>query len=258
MARNNKDSQVSGQLCMDLSPVNMNSEHYVVQSNALLEGKQNLKLNSAKILRSIIMQIKPDDDDFKGYYITIPELSRMLNIGTENLYRNIDSITDDILNNSVAIKDYTQGNFSKYPWASLCEYKSGSGLMIKMNPLLKPLLLGLKERYTQYQLEDILAMRSVYAIRIYELLQRDQIMRYLPQDGAYIILTVQEIKEACDCEDKYERISQFKEKVIDVAIKEIVRCTIYNVNYECIKNGRTIEKLRFYVNRKYHKGQIWK
>ena len=54
-----KDYQLNGQLCFDF---NTNTEHYVVQSNELLEGKQNLKLNSAKIVRALIMQIKPDDE----------------------------------------------------------------------------------------------------------------------------------------------------------------------------------------------------
>ena len=35
-----KDYQLNGQLCFDF---NTNTEHYVVQSNELLEGKQNLK-----------------------------------------------------------------------------------------------------------------------------------------------------------------------------------------------------------------------
>ena len=63
-----KDYQLEGQLCFDL---NTNTEHYVVQSNELLEGKQNLKLNSAKIMRTLIMQIKPDDEELKSYLITV-------------------------------------------------------------------------------------------------------------------------------------------------------------------------------------------
>ena len=77
-----KELELEGQLCFDM---NTNSEHYVVQANELIEGKQNLKLNSAKIMRTLIMQIKPDDDELKSYVIGIPELSKLLNIGPENL-----------------------------------------------------------------------------------------------------------------------------------------------------------------------------
>ena len=233
-----KDYQLNGQLCFDF---NTNTEHYVVQSNELLEGKQNLKLNSAKIVRALIMQIKPDDEELKSYFISVQELAKMLHISAANLYRDMDTITDDILTNHVAIKDYQQGKFMKIQWVTACAYEKGVGLAVKMNPLLKPFLLGLQERYTQYQLENILAMKSVYAIRIYELLIKEQMTRFIPADGVSVILAIKTIREACDCETKYEKISQFKSKVIDIAVKEICRCTSYTVSYECLKKGRSIE-----------------
>lgn len=243
-----KDVQVEGQLCFDM---NTNSEHYVVQANELISGKQNLKLNSAKIMRSLIMQIRPEDDELKSYVIRITALSKLLDIGAENLYRNIDSITDDIIKNHVAVKDQAQGKFIKIPWVTACAYEKGIGLAVKMNPLLKPFLLNLKEHYTQYQLENILAMKSVYAIRIYELIQKEQIMKFVPDAGAHIVLTIKEIREACDCECKYEKISQFKAKVIDVAVKEIQRTTMYKITYDCLKNGRSIDAIRFHINLAY-------
>ena len=98
--RKKKVNQIAGQLCFDM---NMNSENYVVQANELIAGKQSLKLNSAKIMRALIMQIKPNDDELKSYVIRIQELSKLLDIGPENLYRNMDIITEDILVNHVAI-----------------------------------------------------------------------------------------------------------------------------------------------------------
>lgn len=237
-----KYTMMDGQLCIDMD---MNTDHYVVQANELIEGKQNLKLNSAKIMRALIMQIKPEDDELKSYVVKIPELSKILCVGKENLYRSMDEITDDIISSHVSIKNRDEEKFIKIQWVSACAYEKGAGLAVKMNPILKPFLIGLQQNYTQYQLEDILAMKSVYAIRIYELIQKEQIMRFIPRSGADIILTVDKIRAACDCEDKYDRISQFKEKVIDIAVREINRTTIYDVSYECIKNGRTIEAIKF-------------
>lgn len=244
-----KESQIEGQLCFDMS---INAENYVVQANELITGKQNLKLNSAKIMRALIMQIKPDDEEMKSYVIGIPELSKLLGVGAANLYRNMDSITDDILTNHVAIKDHHQGKFIKIQWVSACAYQKGVGLAVKMNPLLKPFLLNLQEHYTQYQLENILAMKSVYAIRIYELIQKEQIIKFIPKEGTSIVLTIKQIREACDCEDKFGKISQFKAKVLDVAVKEIQRTTSYTISYDCLKNGRSIEAIRFHVNLVYH------
>lgn len=139
-----KDYQLNGQLCFDF---NTNTEHYVVQSNELLEGKQNLKLNSAKIVRALIMQIKPDDEELKSYFISVQELAKMLHISAANLYRDMDTITDDILTNHVAIKDYQQGKFMKIQWVTACAYEKES-IGRKMNPLLKPFIGIAREVYS--------------------------------------------------------------------------------------------------------------
>lgn len=241
--------ELDGQLCFDLST---KTDQFVVQANELLEGKQNLKLNSAKIMRSLIMQIKPEDDDLKSYLVAIPDLAKLLRISSANLYRDIDEITDDILTNHVAIKDPIKGKFIKIQWVSACAYEKGIGLAIKINPLLKPFLLNLQNHYTQYQLEEVLAMKSVYAIRVYELLQKEKMVRVLPKNGIDLILTIQQIREACDCEDKYERFSQLKSRVIDVAVREIERTTNYTLSYDYIKNGRTVKALKMHVNMNYH------
>ena len=198
MRKKKEALQIDGQLCFDL---NTSSDNYVVQANELIEGKQNLKLNSAKIMRTLIMQIRPDDEDLKSYVVSVPELAQLLGVTATNLYRDMDEVTNDILTNHVAIKDPKNKKFLKIQWVSACAYEKKVGLAVKMNPMLKPFLLNLKEHYTQYQLENILAMKSVYAIRIYELIQKEQILKYIPKEGAYVVLTVKEIREACDCED---------------------------------------------------------
>lgn len=129
------------------------------------------------------MQIKPEDDDLKSYLISIPDLAKLLKISSANIYRDIDEITDDILKNHVAIKDPIKGRFIKIQWVSACAYEKGIGLAIKINPLLKPFLLNLQDHYTQYQLEEVLAMKSVYAIRIYELLQKEKWCVYCQRLG---------------------------------------------------------------------------
>lgn len=50
------------------------------------------------------MQIKYDDTELKPYVITIADLSELLGISRSNIYRDIDEITDDIINNPVFIK----------------------------------------------------------------------------------------------------------------------------------------------------------
>lgn len=246
--RKQVDGQISFDFCID-------ARNYVVQANNLIGGKQALKLNSAKLIRSAIMQVVREDEELKPYIITIKDLSELLGVPASNIYRDVDEITDDIIKNPVYIREERNGktiDFIKIPWVTRCEYKSDVGIALKLNEELKPFLINLKEHYTQYTLQEVLAMKSVYGIRIFEVLQSKIMSRVLPKDGIVVILSVQEIRECCDCEDKYPAFGNFRDKVIDKAVKEINRVTMFKVVYSYIKKARSVVEIKFDINMRYH------
>lgn len=247
-----KNIQIDGQLSFDFC---LDTKNYVCQANSLIGGKQALKINSAKIIRAAIMQVVRDDEDLRPYIISVGELAELLNVSKSNIYRDIESIIDDILNNPVYIKEETEKKvrWIKIPWVTRCEYNSNIGIAIKLNDELKPFLLNLKEHYTQYTLDSILVMKSVYAIRIYELLQSKIMTKTLPKEGTDIELSVGTIKECCGCENKaYNTFSNLRNRVIDVAVKEINEKTLYTLSYTYIKKGKSVIGMIFHINMKYH------
>lgn len=250
MARGHK--QIDGQLSFDFC---LDSRNYVVQANNLIGGKQALKLNSAKLIRAAIMQITPNDTELKPYTITVKELAELLGVPASNIYRDIEEITDDIFKNPVYVREEKNGKtvqFIKMPWVTRCEYKADVGIAIKLNEELEPFLLSLRQHYTQYALQEVLTMKSVYSIRIFELLQAKIVNRLLPKNGVEIDISVQEIRECCDCEEKYLEFKNLKTKVIDRAVNEINKVTLYQVSYSYIKKGKAVTAIRFNVNMCYH------
>jgi plasmid replication initiation protein len=241
--------QIKFSFCLDKS-------NFVVQSTNLISARQSLKLNSAKLIRACIMQVEPNDTEFKPYIITISELSELLNIDSSNLYRNIEEITDDIMKNPIyfRIVEKDKERFKKMPWVSFIEYDTHLGLCIKLNENLKPYILELKKHYTQYTLDEVLTMKSVHAIRVYELIKSRITQKILPKDGISIQLSLDEIKEACDIQNKksYDTFANLRIKIIDVAVKEINENTMYRVSYEYIKKDRTVIGINFLVNCIYH------
>ena len=252
MARGRKQKQVDGQLC--LFDFCTDSSNFVLQANTLIGGRQALKINSAKLIRAAIMQVVKEDTELKPYIITIKEFADLLQIDKSNIYKFADEITNDIMSNPVYIKkaDCKNVKWLKIPWVSRCEYNSDMGIAIKLNEELKPFLINLKEHYTQYTLQEVLAMKSVYAIRIFEMIQSRIMSKVLPKEGTELEISVQEIKECCDCTDKYTTFSNFKIKVLDKAKEEINRVTMYRLNYSYIKKSRSVVAIRFYVNMCYH------
>lgn len=246
------EEQVDGQIAFDfcLEPIN-----YVVQANKLISGKQNLNLNSAKFIRSAIMQVVREDEELKPYIVTIKELAKLFNVVPENLYSDVETMIKNIRENPVYIKrvDGKRIRWIEYPWYSRCEYDSKIGISIQLNPSLKPLLINLKQHYTQYMLKEILAMKSIYAIRIFEIVQSRIMNKTPPPDGIHVILAVQEIRECCSCEDKLLKFNHFKTRVLDFAVKEINRTTMYTISYSYVKKSRSVEGIDFFIKSKFSK-----
>ncbi len=247
-----KTKQIEGQLSFDFC---LDTRNYVVQANSLIGGKQALKLNSSKLIRSAIMQVVRSDEELKPYIISIHDLADLLQVSPENIYRDIEDITEDIIRNPVYVREVSKGKtvrFIKIPWVSRCEYKAGYGVAIKLNEELKPFLLNLKEHYTQYTLGEVLAMKSVYGIRIFEILQSKIMHGTVPNNGSHVIITLQELRECCDCEDKYPAFGNFKNKVLDKARDEINRVSMYDMSYTYVKEGRNVVAIDFFLTFKWN------
>lgn len=242
-----KNYMVKGQYVFDLST---DTSNYVVQGNDLITTKQTLKLlNSAKVVRAIIMQIQPNDDDFKTYRITIPELANMFGVSPNNLYRDVQAIRTDIKNNWIEFSSQDEQSTIEMAWFDVISYHREQGFLVKLNPYLKPYLLKLQGQYTQYQLEDVLRMKSVFALRLYELLIEKSNGTMRGKKGASVTFSLNELRTYLNCENKFLKISQFREKVLDKACSEIERCTFYSVNYELRKGteGKAFEWVDFDV-----------
>ena len=247
-----KETQIPGQLSFCF-----NDEMYVVQRNNLINGHQALSLSAAKIVRSIIMQIKPNDIELHTYVLPIGQLASLLGASRTTLSRDIDKITDELLDSRVVVREYDADSkeykFIKIPWVDLFAYSTRGGLAIGLNNRLAPMLLQLLEskQYTQYMLQDILTMRSVYSIRLYEMILSRIVKELIPKEGVDVEISVAEIREATDTADKLERYSSFKEKVIEKAESEILRTTSYKITHTEVRTGRKVTGFIFHVEMNY-------
>ncbi len=246
-------------------PIDTRPDNMVVQSNDLIGARQNLELNEAKMIRIIIMQILSDDVEFRPYEISINEFSQLIgNKDSSNLYRRARLFCESLQTKRVNIH-LDDGSWQSIVWVPTCSYDAkAKKIKIRLNDDLKPYLLNLVNSgyYTQYVLENILYFNSVYALRIYELLMRKTMTKIIPKGGMDILLSISEIRDACmlyktdnkgivTTEIKFERVSQLKEKVIDLACKEINAATMYTVSYSDKKEGRNITGFIFHLDRGY-------
>lgn len=228
--------------------MNTDVEQKIYMSNDLIKSKSNLSLNEIKVLRMAIAQIFRKDTDFNTYKVSITELAKALNISRSNIYAEIDKITTNLLREIVYIGDGNpKHKWRKFQWCSCCEYENGV-LTIRLHDNLQPYLLELKKYYTHYMIEDIITLKSVYSIRLYELMKEAMMSREAYADKEVnIYISLETIRKATNTEDIYTKIAHIKEKVIDKAVNEINEKLNYYVTYEDVKESRKIVGFNFNI-----------
>ena len=185
------------------------------------------------------------------YQVKIQDLAEILDITSQSLYRDVMEMCKHLLQEIVCVGDGNpKHRWKMFQWCSTCEYEEGI-ITIKLHDKLKPYLIQLIEHYTQYMLQDILMLKTVYAVRLYELIREEMKgQQVYAAKTATVSLDVDTIRKATDTENKYEKMGMFKQRVIDSAVSEINDKSRFNVTYEYIKKSRKIVGFKFKIESK--------
>lgn len=98
-------------------------------------------------------------------------------------------------------------------------------------------LLNFSKGFRKYELEIAMQFDSVYAMRFYELLSGQK---------TPLTYSIENLKEIFQISDKYERVNDFKKYVLDIAKRELDKCSPYTFDYEMNKTGRAFTSVTFY------------
>lgn len=230
--------------------INYNTENYIAMANNIIKGKQFMSLQTAKLIRLIITQIGINDKELKIYNCKITELANLLNVKSNNIYRDIRNICETTMKSIIYIGT---GN-PKEPWkiihwVSNANYDGQGNIKIELSKEIKPYVIELNKWFTKYKLKNILEFNSYYAIRIYEI-----IMCKNGEQGKHknkIEIELNELRQMLDCESKYKLFADFKRKAIEPARKEINQksdIVINNITY--IKTGKAVTSIIFEISPK--------
>ncbi len=89
-----------------------------------------------------------------------------------------------------------------------------------------------------YNLRQVSSLRSVYSIRLYEML-----CQY--RSVGTLVIGVDEFRERLDLGDKYQRFTHLKSRVIVPAVEELRAKSNLDVTWRQEKLGRKVEKVVF-------------
>ena len=219
---------------------------YVVKSNSLVEARYRLSLQESHIIYWLLTQIRPDDEDFKPHQMTISEFSKMIGVEVDNQYSKLRDVTQNLMRRILNIYEPEKDEWLQVAWLSSARYQGKKGIVIlKFDPELKPYLLQLKSRFTKIDLVDTMKLKSVHAIRVFELL-----LQYLIIGNRKI--TIEDLRLLCGIQQKeYIGYGMLKRKVIDRAKTEINAKTDYDIDYVEIKESRKVVAIEWTIKKKH-------
>lgn len=219
----------------------------VVKHNDLIEAKYKLSLVEQKIILYTVSQLNRDEDNFKLIKVKISDIAEL--IGDEvHRYTEFRKIANDLMDKKVTLSNRPNLDMR---WLASSEYIGEGIIELEFSEKLIPYLLQLKQRFTRYEIKNILSMKSSYSVRIYEL------MKQYENIGKREFELI-ELKTCLGLKsDEYSRIYDFERFVLKVAKEEINRDTDLIIDYEKKKKGRKIIGFIFSINPKDIEKQVY-
>ena len=150
-------------------------------------------------------------------------------------------------------------NIVPIPYVKWADYHDE--VTIRFSPEIMPYLINLKTNFTQYALLDLAELNSKYSIILYRWLSMNynQYEHYSSKGGrreAQVesyrnpIISVKELREITDTVHEYKKFPDFSIWVLDKSFEEINAHTSFNVTYDKVKKGRSIDSIIFHITKK--------
>jgi plasmid replication initiation protein len=227
---------------MDLVEIGTHKNNIVKKHQDLVRNaRYGLGDLSIKTLSILISMVKKTDDSFKEYSIKLTDLKELIGAKSHNVDTYVDRMTTELLSNPFMIDDANKVN-----WVTIAEYVRGSGIVkFEIHRKLKPYLLELNKNFLQYNITNILVLKSAYVIRLYELCKDHYLegTRYQNKKNVIFELKIDTLRELFQIPKSYQYSSHIKKLIINKAQKQFKEKTDIKISYTEQKIGRKVDRI---------------
>lgn len=210
-------------------------------------GLESMTLKAKKLLYVAISQVKLTDKEFYEFKLTPLEFSDMMRIDVSHVYGEAEKICDELSALFLKVR-YGEKSAKNYSVFSTIEYSDSSDIIFELDKNMSDFLLELKGHFSKPLLEDFMMMRSTYSMSIWHLMQEYMHSKKpMMTQPIEFDITLKELREVTgtDTVETYNKISNFKNKILDKSLREIKDTAGVKVTYTDIKRGRTVKGFHF-------------
>ena len=219
----------------------------VVKSNRLIESLQSLNLSEIRLIQLAVVDSR---DQGKGLDSETPlridamRYAEIFNISKQGAYKILKEAESNLFRRYFTFLS-ERNNKVRTNWIQQAEYFDNEGAIeiIFTTAVIKEItrIDGYEQMFTQYALSQIADLNSNYSVRLYELLKQWTTAKK-------VTFELEKFREQLGIGvNEYSRMSDFKRRVLDVALSEINSKTDIQASYEQEKKGRQITGFKFKV-----------
>ena len=229
----------------------MSKSNLVVKTNYLNTVLQNLKLSEIRIVQLAVVDARETGTGLSAEIplrIDAKRYAEVFNTTRQNGYLMMKDAEDTLFNRRFSYVD-DEGKLVKSRWLSQVRYLDDEGAIeVVFTPAVVQGITridGAEEFFTKYLLEQTAEMDSNYSVRLYELLVQWKQAKKTP------VFELEKFRGQLGVEDdEYQTMSNFKKRVLNLAVEEINEKSDLNVSYTQKKKGRKIAGFSFTVYEK--------
>lgn len=220
------------------------------QSNSFVESRFiNFTVLELKVIEFLISQTDYFKDKTyiakkqnKFVSIRAVDLAKAINANPKNMYVVATKLVSGLLKKSIEIgyiDKQGKRSFHGSNFFNNITYASNT-FEFEINYAILGYFIELKGFFTRISLKYLMALNSVYAIKLYKLLMQYRTVKKR-------VLTVDDLRTFLVLDDKFSQFSDIRKKVIEIAVKQINEFTDLFVEYKEQKSGRITTSLTFSI-----------
>lgn len=225
----------------------------IVKDNTLINASYNLEVTEQRLMLLSIIRARETGQGISSnskLEIHASDYATRFNVTREAAYDALKNAVYNLFERKFSFKevhkDTNKEKTVKSRWVSRIAYIDELAVLeITFGPDVIPLITRLERHFTSYQLKQVAQLTSKYAIRLYEILIAWR------EVGKTPLISLEDFRHRLGLEDnEYQKMVNFKSRVLEPAIKQINAFTDITVKYEQFKSGRSISGFIFTFKQK--------
>jgi plasmid replication initiation protein len=217
----------------------------VCKANKVIEAGYKLSLMEHRLIQACVAQVNSKEElvSTKKFELSAKDFAKLYEISEASAYDELKQVSKQLFHRYVTIEnpDPEQPKIKQTitHWITSIDYIPDDGkIVLFFAPKILPYLGQLKGNFTFYRLDHVRKMTCIYAIRLYELLMQWKATGTREVEIAWL-------KKQFQLDASYDRMDNFKRRVIKPAIKDINTHSNFLVAWEQRKTGRNVTHLIF-------------